>query len=118
MYKRVKLLLDGLITGGQRALESKPEDFLGTAKGGTKVLHADEVRNWRRDSGGDVTLEDIDPSQLPDNDDTVGLGIADLHPNFVRVSGSDEDSDDEPDAASVRRDSASSVPPPITITPS
>lgn len=47
VYKRVKTIIEGLIETGQRALESKPEDFLEGVKGGAKVLHAEEVRMWR-----------------------------------------------------------------------
>ena len=90
VYKRVRVIIDGLIETGKRALESKPEDFLEGGKGGTKVLHAEEVRTWRRDSG-DVAMPDGDISSE---------GEVEAMTSFI--------SDSAPPG----------LPPPITVTPS
>jgi hypothetical protein len=58
VYNRIRILLEGLLETGRRALESKPKDFQQGGKGGTKVLSAEEVRSWR-----DLTCDpDIDHS--------------------------------------------------------
>ena len=48
-FNRVRLIIDGLLETGRNALKAKVEDF-GPAKGGAKVLHESEVRNWRYSS--------------------------------------------------------------------
>ncbi|KAF8078957.1 hypothetical protein FPV67DRAFT_1403544 [Lyophyllum atratum] len=79
VYKRIKVILDGLIERGKQALERKTEDEGG--KGGAKVLSADEVRSWRDSGGEDLVKETVDadddvplsPSRIavPDSDTSV-----------------------------------------------
>ncbi|RDB27587.1 hypothetical protein Hypma_003888 [Hypsizygus marmoreus] len=48
VYTRVKIILEGLLESGTRALERTVQDCVeGAGKGGAKVLSADEVRTWR-----------------------------------------------------------------------
>ncbi|KAI0800617.1 hypothetical protein C8Q74DRAFT_1364324 [Fomes fomentarius] len=97
-YRRVKIMIDTLLDSGRRALESKPEDFVGTGKGGAKVLTAEEVRSWRGE------------------DDTIGMGgLRPLTPSRIAVP----DSEDEVEATLVVPSVLPPAPlPPITITPS
>ncbi|KAI0720066.1 hypothetical protein C8T65DRAFT_24450 [Cerioporus squamosus] len=107
-YQRVKVIIEGLLESGRRALESKPEDFVGSGKGGAKVLTAEEVRNWR---GDDSMLEaDASPSSSRP-----------LTPSRVAVPDSDDGlgSEDEVEATLDEPDTRPPAPlPPITITPS
>ncbi|EIN13906.1 hypothetical protein PUNSTDRAFT_140337 [Punctularia strigosozonata HHB-11173 SS5] len=60
-YLRVKDMVLDLIAHGKRALESKAEDFM--EHRGTKVLSAEEVRSWRKDSeDADMSSSVIDTS--------------------------------------------------------
>lgn len=94
-YRRVKIMIDSLLDSGRRALESKAEDFVGTGKGGAKVLTAEEVRSWRGE------------------DNTIGLRP--LTPSRIAVP----DSEDEVEATLVLSSVLPPAPlPPITITPS
>ena len=70
-YQRIKAILEELLESGRRALERKPEELL--PSGGTKVLSADEIRNWRDSSGGgsDRTLLPDDNDQELGADDSV-----------------------------------------------
>jgi len=52
VYKRIQLILEGLLDSGRRALETTTADFSKGAKGVAKVLNAEEVRTWRDSSGG------------------------------------------------------------------
>ena len=63
-YQRVRVMIEGLLESGRRALESKPEDFVGTGKGGAKVLTAEEVRNWRGDDNETETFDDDDTESV------------------------------------------------------
>ena len=58
VFKRIRLMVEGLIERGTRALETKPDDFSEGRKGSAKVLSADEVRNWQ----GSGSLDDKVPS--------------------------------------------------------
>ncbi|TFK41844.1 hypothetical protein BDQ12DRAFT_645116 [Crucibulum laeve] len=53
-YKRINVMLDALLETGKRALETTLQDFPEGARGGAKVLTAEEVRSWR-DSSGDMS---------------------------------------------------------------
>lgn len=48
-FNRVRLIIEGLLESGRNALNVKAEDF-GPTKGGAKVLHESEARNWRYSS--------------------------------------------------------------------
>ncbi|GLB35835.1 hypothetical protein LshimejAT787_0301230 [Lyophyllum shimeji] len=96
-YKRIKVILEGLIETGKRALERKPQDFPEGGKGGAKVLSADEVRSWRDSAGGggggddheaakDVAEADVDV----DVDEDVPLS-----PSRIAVPDSETASEDE-----------------------
>ncbi|KAI9057739.1 hypothetical protein FKP32DRAFT_1762205 [Trametes sanguinea] len=114
-YRRVKVMVEGLIESCKRALESKPEDFVGTSRGVAKVLTEEEVRNWRGDDNDTETRSTLDP------DDTSFSGSRPLTPSRVAVpsSDSDLDSEDEVEASLLEPDVEPLSPlPPITITPS
>lgn len=122
MYKRIKLILEGLLETGRRALETTPEDFLEKPKGGAKVLSADEVRNWRY-SGDDT--EDRHSEGRHDHDidlDSENGGIprtaSSYSPTIPRSEDDSFISEDEVEAMTLRRDSTSPIPPPILVTES
>ncbi|KAL5535660.1 hypothetical protein ACEPAF_3754 [Sanghuangporus sanghuang] len=50
MFDRVRLIIENLLTTGKQALAVKVED-LAPPKGAAKVLHEEEARTWRGDSG-------------------------------------------------------------------
>lgn len=49
MFDRVRIILENLLTTGKEALAVKIEDL--APRKGTKVLHEEEARTWRGDSG-------------------------------------------------------------------
>lgn len=108
-YTRIKLLLDDLIETGKRALETQPTDFE-LPKGGTKVLTAEEVRNWRHSSD----------SPEP----TTTNRSASISPALLAVLDGDDSflSEDEVEAMTVPEDSdsrpASPLGPSIFVTKS
>ena len=107
-------MIEGLLDSGRRALESKPEDFVGTGKGGAKVLTAEEVRNWRGDDNETETRSVLGADPSPSSSRP-------LTPSRVAVPDSDDglDSEDEVEATLDEPDSRPPAPlPPITITPS
>ncbi|KAI0652491.1 hypothetical protein C8Q79DRAFT_997519 [Trametes meyenii] len=111
-YRRVKVMLDGLLESCRRALESKPEDFMeGPARSVAKVLTEEEVRNWRGNNGD---------TSIMDADDASFASSRPLTPSRVAVPGSDDDaesgSEDEVEASLLEPDLEPL--PPITITPS
>jgi len=58
-------MLDALLEGASRALETTSADLVGNAKGGAKVLSAEEVRDWgglEADNGLDKDADDRLPS--------------------------------------------------------
>ncbi|TBU40345.1 hypothetical protein BD309DRAFT_967674 [Dichomitus squalens] len=113
-YRRVRSILDTLLESGRRALESKPEDFVGTGKGTAKVLTAEEVRSWR----GDDDLTET-RSTLGADADSSFAGSRPLTPSRVAVPESDVglESEDEVEASLIEPDTPPPLPP-ITITPS
>jgi len=120
-YRRVKLMVDGLLESCRRALAAKPEDFVEGSKGGAKVLSAEEVRSWRGDDADVETRSLADPdvddasSQAEGKEglDEPSSGAADLirHKLFHSEDGVE---------ASLRegRNVHSTTLPPITVTPS
>lgn len=110
-------MLDGLIESGKRALEVRPED-LQEGKGGTKVLSADEVRSWRRDSSGDNSEAE---GHTKDHDDTTRFDRA-ISPARVVVPDAEAEflSEEEVEAMTFASDSPapSPKPPPIHVIPS
>jgi hypothetical protein len=115
-YKRVKIIIDGLIETGKRALESTPEDFLEGGKRGAKVLHAEEVRMWRVSGGSPI--EDGNGSHLgPDDSMSSSRPIS---PSHVAIPDSDMSSEGEVEAMTsiILESSPPRSPPPITVTPS
>ncbi|CCM04460.1 uncharacterized protein FIBRA_06640 [Fibroporia radiculosa] len=117
-YRRVKIMVEGLLESCQRALESKPEDFAECSKGGAKVLTEEEVRTWRGDNV-DVSsgsFVEVDPDGLPqagpsENPSDLSSTVADYHDDL----GSEDDVE-----ISLPNDNDVSSPtlPPITVTPS
>ncbi|KAI0714905.1 hypothetical protein C8Q76DRAFT_440448 [Earliella scabrosa] len=116
-YRRVKSMIDTLLDSGRRALESQPEDFVGSGKGGAKVLTAEEVRTWRGDDV-DETRSTLDA----DVDNTSLASSRPLTPSRVAVPDSDDGlgSEDEVEASLIMYDGQPPAAPlpPITITPS
>ncbi|KAI0640048.1 hypothetical protein C8Q77DRAFT_1214387 [Trametes polyzona] len=114
-YRRVKVMIDGLLESCRRALESKPEDFMeGPRSGVAKVLTEEEVRHWRGDN-------DTETRSTLDADDASFVDSRPLTPSRVAVPGSDDelDSEGEVEASLLEPDIAPLTPlPPITITPS
>lgn len=108
VFKRVKVIIDGLVETGKRALESQPEDFMDGSKGGAKVLHAEEVRMWRDSSGVEHGPDDSMSSSRP------------ISPSLVAVPDSDVSSEGEVEAMTSLILASAPVldPPPITITDS
>ncbi|KAG5647724.1 hypothetical protein DXG03_008447 [Asterophora parasitica] len=92
VYKRIKVILEGLLHAGRQALERKPDDFP-AVKGGAKVLSADEVRSWRDSGGGGGLLgEDafsgLDGVRTPL---TPLTPLVPLSPALIAVPDSEED---------------------------
>ncbi|KAI0673768.1 hypothetical protein C8Q78DRAFT_1120327 [Trametes maxima] len=109
-YRRVKVMLDGLLESCRRALESKPEDFLeGPARSVAKVLTEEEVRNWRGDDG-DTSMLDVDDASFASS--------RPLTPSRVAVPGSDDDTESEDEVEASLLEPDLEPLPPITITPS
>ncbi|KAF9245847.1 hypothetical protein BU15DRAFT_58796 [Melanogaster broomeanus] len=108
LFLRVRGMIEGLVESGQRALETKPEDF--RASLATKVLNADELRSWR-DSGQDAA------SYLDHQDDETIHSH--LSPALVAIPDSDSESlpKREREPAPNPASQPSSLPP-ITITSS
>lgn len=124
-YRRVKVMVETLLETCQRALRTKPEDFVEKPRSGAKVLTAEEVRSWR----GDETLDEIDPdtSLTDDRDDEESTqmdvsGDAFALLNAMRQGAeARHDSEDEVEASLFLDDDdddRSSTVPPITVTPS
>jgi hypothetical protein len=79
-FKRVKMMVEGLIESGKRALEAKPDDFTEGRKGNAKVLSAEEVRYWQ---GDDLSV---------DSDGHIAmLGPQDQDSNPLVASTDDDD---------------------------
>ncbi|KAF9469834.1 hypothetical protein BDZ94DRAFT_33931 [Collybia nuda] len=120
VYRRIKILLEGLLDSGQRALVAKTEDFSEGGKGIAKVLNAEELRSWRDSNGG---VSGHEPHTDKDLD-----GIGDGHhlsPSRIAIPDDDSDDDDfnseeEVEAMTLTRSStrSSPAPPPILITES
>jgi hypothetical protein len=105
VYQRIRVILEGLIESGKRALETKPDDFVGTSKGGAKVLSAEEVRNWGGLEAGEATSRPITPSLLVEPDG--GNGSEDPLSDFE---------DDDVSMSTGPGRTPSPQPPPIRIT--
>lgn len=81
-YNRVKGMMEVLLEQGQKALEAKPEELLGTGKGGTRVLSEEEARTWRGEvdvdgnaSSGLMSLRRHDEDDnVDDDEDEEGRG--------------------------------------------
>ena len=113
-YRRVRSIIDKLMDSGRAALESKPEDFVGTGKGGAKVLTAEEVRTWRGDDDNAETR-----SNFGTDADSIFASSRPLSPSRVAVPDSDDGlgSEDEVEASLIEPDTPPPLPP-IRITPS
>ncbi|KAI8990632.1 hypothetical protein BD414DRAFT_535910 [Trametes punicea] len=113
-YRRVKVMVETLLESCKRALEMKPEDFIGSGRGVAKVLTAEEVRNWQGDDN------DAETRSTLDQDDVSVAGSRPLTPSRVAVPSSDGlESEDEVEATLLEHDTKPSAHlPPITITPS
>lgn len=103
VYQRIKLMLEGLLESGRRALETTTADFSQGAKGVAKVLSAEEVRTWRDSSGSipdhETPLEHeaghpgmfISPSRgisLPDKQNLELEEQVEVLPNVLSLKGS------------------------------
>jgi hypothetical protein len=87
-FRRIKIMLENLLETGKKALEKTKEDYM-DAKGGAKVLTAEEVATWRGDSGAaDGGLGRISDSEshldtldgvLDDDDDALSGRLTRSH---------------------------------------
>lgn len=97
IYKRVKLMLEGLISSGRKALETKVEDFA-ESKGVAKVLTAEEVKSWNRSN---------DPSADHDDNgsDTDSMSVSQPDISITSsTNGDDEDYDEDGDSSVLSQD--------------
>lgn len=118
VFKRVKIIIEGLLDAGKRALESKPGDFLEGSKGGAKVLHAEEVRIWR--DLGEGPSEDEgrgDDHNLGSHLDDSVSSSRPISPSHVALLDSDMSSRGWTEHIGLES-TLSGLPPPITVTPS
>lgn len=91
IYKRVKLMIESLISSGKKALETKIEDFQEGGKGGAKVLTAEEVQSWHRSNQTPSGRDNDSYSELESD--------ADISQTDISISSSvNGDDDDEGDA--------------------
>lgn len=81
-YRRIKLMLENLLDSGRRALEKTKEDHM-DAKGGTKVLTAEEVETWRGSTSGGANAGRLSDSES--------------HPDTQYGDGGLDDIDDDDD---------------------
>ena len=107
-YRRVKTMIELLLETGRKALESKVPDDLEGARGGTKVLNADEVRSWR---------DSADENDFVNMNADLALLNGSGNPRSVR--NNDNYTSEEEVEDMITPDAATSSPiPPIHITPS
>jgi hypothetical protein len=102
-YRRIKVILEGLLETGRRALETTPEDFPEPVKV-TKVLSAYEVP--------DLHADDEEPD--------ANAARAHPSPSHVAVPDSSDDDDaslDEVEAMTLPRDSPPPSPSPSPHAP-
>lgn len=112
VYQRIKVMLEGLLESGRRALETTADDFSTGAKGVAKVLNPEEVRTWRDSSGGVPQIE---------QENTIHQRIL-ASPSHASFADSENpDSEDEVEAMMLPGNLSSqspTTPPPILITES
>lgn len=88
IYKRVKLMLEGLISSGKKALETRVEDFVET-KGVAKVLTAEEVKSWHRSNDSGAGNDD-------NGSDTDSMSVSQADISITSsTNGEEEDSDED-----------------------
>jgi hypothetical protein len=116
VYKRIKVLLEGLLDSGRRALETTTADFSQGAKGVAKVLNAEELRTWRDSSGGMPDHQ----TQIEQEDGTIHLGIFSSPSHVVSLDGENLESEEEVEAMILPDEllPQSPIAPPILITES
>lgn len=117
VYKRIKVMLEGLLDSGRRALETTTADFSQGAKGVAKVLNPEEVRTWRDSSGGTPDHE----TEIEQEDvNTIHQGIPSFSPHAVSPDSENLESEDEVEAMVLSSNVSSRSPPalPILITES
>jgi riboflavin synthase len=109
IYKRVKHMLEGLISSGKKALETKVEDFAET-KGLAKVLTAEEVKSWHRSNDPQTENDD-------ENSDADSLSVSQADISITSsTNGDDDDYDEDGDTSFLSRDTFfKSSGPPIRI---
>jgi hypothetical protein len=114
VYKRLRLMIEGLVQSGKRALETKPEDFGSGWKGGAKVLSAEEVRSWiGTDDDGHSTDADTERKREAQSSRSVSPWETAI-PYEVDGFLTEEDSK----AEAFERGLVTPPPPPIRIVPS
>lgn len=113
MYKRIKLIVDGLLQTGRKALETQVKDFSEGEKGGAKVLSPEELRDWHGSN-------ELQPTQQADGDERQP-NHSDVLPE-AELSFDDDalTSEDEVEAMTLPNTSPPQSPslPPILITQS
>ncbi|KAF8640993.1 hypothetical protein AX17_000638 [Amanita inopinata Kibby_2008] len=126
VFARVKVMLEGLLESGHRALESSVTDFAGAGKGGTKVLSAEEVRSWRQDAiNDDERGSDEDPHLKPSKDADSKVesneGFRFGSPSAISplaIPGNVEKPPSEATSLHHKHSTPGPPPPPILVTPS
>jgi hypothetical protein len=116
VYKRIKVLLEGLLDSGRRALETTTANFSQGAKGVAKVLNAEELRTWRDSSGG---MSDHQTQIEQEDGNTIHLGIFSSPSHVVSLDNENLESEEEVEA--ILPDDLlpqSPIAPPILITES
>ena len=115
VYQRIKIILEGLLESGRRALETTAADFSQGAKGVVaKVLSAEEVRTWRDSSG---SIPDHETLLEHEDGNTIHPGI---FPSPSRVISLDRENLESVKAMTLPNNLSPKSPaaPPILITES
>jgi hypothetical protein len=122
-YKRIRVMVDGMIEMGKRALETGPEDFeLGEKSGVAKVLSAEEVKSWQY-AGGEgpppsptpsrIAIPDSDDEELQEGNDTL-KSEEEVERMAIPTGSNSTSASSSPDP---KRSPAPPSPPRITVTP-
>lgn len=107
-YWRVRSLISSLLDSGKRALETQPKDLVPVKgkKSGAKVLSAQEVRDWHRDSAVGLEARDMlsaDMSMVSDDQlSTFGAEQTEGDMSLTDDAGTNDGlSEEEADASSL-----------------
>ena len=122
IYKRIKVILDGLLESGQAALETQVKDFPEGGRGGAKVLSPEELKDYHgnQDLAGEGSHEQrLGLGQRDQHDDDDMPSEADMSFDSVGNDTLNYASEDEVESMTIPAGSpprSSPPPPPILIT--